>query len=130
MEILAAIDGSDNSMRALSFAADLTDLNDGRLHAVHISDERTDATDAVFDRADEVLTENETDAEFELREAETLSVRTAHEAGKELLAYAAEHGIDHIVVGHHGAGRVERAMLGSASETIVRGTTVPVTVVP
>lgn len=130
MNVLAAIDGSDNSMRALEFATQLADKFDAELHAVHISDNRTDATDAVFDRAEEVVGDTSVDSTFELRESSQLTVRTAHEAGKQLLAYASEHGIGHIVVGHHGAGRVERAMLGSASETIVRGTTVPVTVVP
>jgi nucleotide-binding universal stress UspA family protein len=33
-------------------------------------------------------------------------------------------------MGHHGSGRIERALVGSAAETVVRGETVPVTVVP
>ena len=129
MDVLVAIDGSDNSMRALTFAAEFATQYDAALHAIHVSASQTDATDEVFDRAREVIADADVEVDFELREAE-LDVRTAHNAGKELLAFASEHDVDHVVVGHHGAGRVERAMLGSASETIVRGSTVPVTVVP
>lgn len=128
--VLAAIDGSDNSMRALAFAADLAARYDAELHAVHVSDGETAATEEIFDRAREVLADSDVTAEVELRKTTEMPVRTARAAAKELLAYVADEEIDHVVMGHHGAGRVERAMLGSASETVVRGATVPVTVVP
>ncbi|MFB6243438.1 MAG: universal stress protein [Halobaculum sp.] len=129
-EILAAIDGSDNSMRALQFAAELSVRYDATLHAVHVSDGETAATDEVLARARETLAETEATAEVELRETDEMTVRSARAAAKEILAYVEDNEVDHVVVGHHGAGRVERAMLGSASETVVRGSTVPVTVVP
>ncbi|MEZ3117083.1 universal stress protein [Halobaculum sp. MBLA0147] len=128
--VLAAIDGSDNSMRALAFAADLAARYDAELHAVHVSDGETAATEEIFDRAREVLADSDVTAEVELRQTTEMSVRSARAAAKELLAYVADEQVDHVVMGHHGAGRVERAMLGSASETVVRGATVPVTVVP
>jgi nucleotide-binding universal stress UspA family protein len=130
MDVLAAIDGSDNSMRALEFAAEFAINFDADLHAVHVSDGQTDATDAILDRARETLADSETTAELELRETDGMRVRSAEAAAKELLVYVSENDIDHVVMGHHGAGRVERALLGSASETVVRGTTIPVTVVP
>lgn len=130
MDVLAAVDGSDNSMRALRFAAEFAVNYDADLHVVHVSDDETDATDTIFDRAREVLADSEVRADLELRETDEMRVRSAESAAKEILAYVSENGIDHVVMGHHGAGRVERALLGSASETVVRGTTVPVTVVP
>lgn len=42
----------------------------------------------------------------------------------------AEEGYDHVVMGHHGSGMVDRAMLGSAAETVVDAKEVPVTIVP
>lgn len=128
--VLAAIDGSDNSMRALSFATEFAVNFDATLHAVHVSDAETGATEAVLDEAREVVADTAVDADLELLEVSEMPVRSAHAAAKELLTYAADEEIDHIVIGHHGAGRVERAILGSASETMVRGATVPVTVVP
>ncbi|MEZ3144590.1 universal stress protein [Halobaculum sp. MBLA0143] len=128
--VLAAIDGSDNSMRALSFATEFAVNFDATLHAVHVSDAETGATEAVLDEAREVVADMAVDADLELLEVSEMPVRSAHAAAKELLTYAADEEIDHIVIGHHGAGRVERAILGSASETMVRGATVPVTVVP
>lgn len=128
--VLAAIDGSDNSMRALSFATELAVNFDATLHAVHVSDAETEATEAVLEEAREVVADTAVDADLELLEVSEMPVRSARGAAKELLTYASDEEIDHVVIGHHGAGRVERAILGSASETMVRGATVPVTVVP
>ena len=128
--VLAAIDGSDNSTRALAFATELAVKFGATLHAVHVSDAQTDATEAVLEEARETVADADVEAELELLEVSEMPVRSARGAAKELLNYAASEGIDHVVIGHHGAGRVERAMLGSASETTVRGATVPVTVVP
>jgi len=55
---------------------------------------------------------------------------TAGRVGDEILAHADDIEADHVVMGHHGAGMVERAILGSAAETVVRGEAVPVTIVP
>jgi nucleotide-binding universal stress UspA family protein len=43
---------------------------------------------------------------------------------------ATEQDFDHVVMGHHGSGAVERAILGSAAETVLRAEEFPVTVVP
>ena len=48
---------------------------------------------------------------------------------REILEYAEEHDVDRIVVGSHGRDGVERAILGSVAETLVRRARVPVTVV-
>jgi nucleotide-binding universal stress UspA family protein len=128
--VLAAIDGSDNSTRALVFATELAAKFGATLHAVHVSDAQTEATEAVLEAARETVADTGVEADLELLEVSEMPVRSARGAAKELLNYASSEEIDHIVIGHHGAGRVERAMLGSASETTVRGATVPVTVVP
>ncbi|WP_049947833.1 universal stress protein [Candidatus Halobonum tyrrellensis] len=130
MDVLAAVDGSDNSMRALRFAVEFADRFDGELDVVHVTDRETEATEEVLRRVDEVLASAGGEADFELDVVEGLELPTAREAGKELLSLVSDRGYDHVVVGHHGAGHIERAILGSASETVVRGTSVPVTVVP
>ena len=130
MDVLVAIDGSDNSMRALTFAAELADRFDGTLVAIHVSDGETAATETVFERARESVAEAAVDPTFELRATESLQVRTDEAVAEEVLGYAAEHDVDHIVIGHRDTGTIERIMIGSASEGVVRNSSIPVTVVP
>lgn len=130
MDVLVAIDGSDDSMRALEFAAGFTVRYEAALHVVHVSDKETAATDEVFDRAQDVIDASDVTASLEFRSTDQLSVRPDQTVAKELLGHVSERGIDHVVIGHHGSGRIERAILGSTSETVIRGSTVPVTIVP
>ena len=46
-----------------------------------------------------------------------------------VLDYAAEEGIDHIVVGAHGREGADRPFFGSVADTVTRRASVPVTVV-
>ena len=46
-----------------------------------------------------------------------------------IVRYADRHGIDHIVMATHGRSRLSRLVFGSVSETVVRRSSVPVTVV-
>jgi nucleotide-binding universal stress UspA family protein len=48
---------------------------------------------------------------------------------REVVAFAEEHDVDHIVIGSHGREGVSRVLLGSVAEKIVRRAPVPVTVV-
>jgi nucleotide-binding universal stress UspA family protein len=48
---------------------------------------------------------------------------------REILAYVESHDIDHVVMGSNGRRGVSRLVLGSVAERVVRGATVPVTVV-
>ena len=130
MDVLVAVDGSDNSMRALRFGVEFADRFEAELDVVHVTDRETDATDEVLARAEEVLASVGSEADCELDVVEGLELPTARGTAKELLALVAERGYDHVVIGHHGAGHIERAIIGSASETVIHGTTVPVTVVP
>ena len=49
---------------------------------------------------------------------------------REILAYAARHGIDMIVMGTHGRTGMTRALLGSVAEAVVRRAGCPVLTVP
>ncbi|MUV59245.1 universal stress protein [Halogeometricum sp. CBA1124] len=129
MKILAPIDGSDCSIRAVEFAVELAVRFDAELHVVHFSDSETDATDIVLDRARDAIAGTDLDSEPELSLLE-LDVVPGNQVGKEILRLVRERDIDHVVMGHHGSGTIERAILGSAAETVVRDESVPVTVVP
>lgn len=129
MKILAPIDGTDCSVRALEFAVELAVRFEAELRVVHFSDAETDATEIVLDRARDVVEGSglQTDPELSLLE---LDVTPGKYVGEKILEVVDEDGFDHVVMGHQGSGAVERAILGSAAETVVRDESVPVTVVP
>jgi nucleotide-binding universal stress UspA family protein len=128
--ILAPIDGSENAERALRFAAELARRYEASLDVVHITDVETESTRALLEEADAVLEDEglpgETTVEYDLR----LTFKSSDRIGESILELAEEGGYDHIVMGHHGAGAVERLLLGSATETVIRANAVAVTVVP
>lgn len=128
--ILAPIDGSENAERALRFAADLARRHEAALDVVHITDVETESTTALLEAADAVLEDEglpgETRVEYDLR----LTFKSSDRIGEGILDLVEEHGYDHVVMGHHGAGAVERLLLGSATETVIRADEVAVTVIP
>ncbi|MFB6129300.1 MAG: universal stress protein [Salinigranum sp.] len=129
MHVLVPIDGSDCSFRALEFAIEFVRRFEGSLHVVHFTDAETIATDQIIDRARETLSRANVDDAPEIVETE-IETRIAANVGAEVLETVEHNGYDHVVMGHHGSGAVERLILGSAAETVVRGQEVPVTVVP
>lgn len=131
MQILAPIDGSDCSFRALRFATELATRFDGTLHVVHITDVRGEGTRTLLDRAREILEEEGIDDDPEVvTDVRLENLRYANRVGKDILEIVEDHGYDHVVMGSHGSGAVARAVLGSAAETVVRAHQVPVTIVP
>ena len=130
MDVLVPIDGSDCSRRVLDFAVKLGVGLGARLHVVHFSDAETDATDEIRATATAVLDAHDVDADYELLEDSDLEFRPNDRVGKDILELVEREGYDHVVMGHHGSGTVERAILGSAAETVVRAETVPTTVIP
>ncbi len=130
MDVLAPVDGSEASFRALAFAVGFTERFEGELAVVHVTDSETEATADIVEHAREVLAAEGSDAEPEVVTGAELDVRPSNRVGKAILELVSERGYDHVVMGHHGAGAVERAMLGSAAETVIRADDVPATVVP
>ncbi|MGM0591506.1 MAG: universal stress protein [Halobacteriota archaeon] len=130
MKVLVPVDGSDDSFRALTFAVELCDRFGVTPHVVHFTDHETDATDEIMARARSVLEEAGVEDDPELVTEVDVELRTAGRVGKEILSLVEDRGYDHVVMGHHGSGTVERAILGSAAETVVRSELVPVTIVP
>jgi nucleotide-binding universal stress UspA family protein len=93
-------------------------------------------TDADVDAVDAVLRGAAEDAvadAAERAEAAGVEVVRAVRAGvphREICAYADEIGADVVVVGTHGRAGLSRALLGSVAARVVRGSPVPVLVVP
>lgn len=130
MKVLAPVDGSECSTRALRFAAEFARRFEASLHVVHVTDEETDATEAILQNAHEILSEEDIDDDPELSTDVRLEFRPADRVGRDILDLVAERGYDHVVMGHESSGAVERAILGSAAETVLRSEEVTVTVVP
>lgn len=77
-----------------------------------------------------MLDEHGVDDEPELLTERDLDGRVEAKVGKEILALVEAGGYDHVVMGHHGRGAVDRAILGSAAQVVLRADEVPVTVIP
>ncbi len=129
--MLCPVDGSDCSRRALSFATELVRRYEGSLHVVHFTVNRTDTTDQLLDDTEATLEEaGLRDAPEVVYDVAMSKPRYSNRVGKDILKMVAEEGYDHVVMGHRGTGRVGRAILGSATRTVLRATRTPVTVVP
>lgn len=128
--VLVPIDGSDCSFRALEFATAMADRYDASLDVVHVTDEHTAATDDLRNRARTILSAADVSASVEIVEDLDLEFRPADQIGDTVLHLITERGYDHVVMGHHGAGAFERAIIGSTTETVVQSDRVPVTIVP
>lgn len=130
MEILCPVDGSAVSERAVRFGAEMARRYEARLHVVHFSPTETDATDEILRRAREILEDAGVQTAPEVATDVELEFRPGNRVGEGILDLVDDRGIDHVVMGHHGAGAVERAILGSAAETVLRANQVPVTIIP
>lgn len=130
MDILVPVDGSDPSERAIRFAADLARRFECTLQVVHITDTETEATEQIIERAEEILAEEGIEGDPQISIDVDLGFRSAEQVGNDIVEMVESEGYDHVVMGHHGTGMVDRAILGSAAETVVDANVVPVTIVP
>ncbi|MFP8954054.1 universal stress protein [Natrialbaceae archaeon A-arb3/5] len=138
--VLVPVDDSDQSTEALDFAC--TEYPDATITAIHVVDPgdfyaATGIEGGSMANYDEMQKHHENQAEKTLETA----VRQAAEHGREIeterviggvsrsiVDYADEHDVDHIVIGSHGRTGASRILLGSVAETVVRRSSVPVTV--
>lgn len=137
MTVLVAYDGSDPARAAVEYT--LAEHSNDEVVLLRVVEAAGGTTDAGFelvreqlrDRREEVSATtaeqlqdilDETDSPVELETA-------VGDPANEIVAYADEHGIDHIVVGSYGRGGVSRVLLGSVAETVARRSAVPVTIV-
>jgi len=113
--ILAATDGSDGADRAGDHALALAGATGAHLHALTVGDDGDHAR-RLADRAREAGVDS------------TVTVRTGrpHEA---ILDYVEKAGVDLVTLGSHGRTGVERVLLGSVAERVLRAATSPVLVV-
>lgn len=144
-DLLVPVDGSPLSIRALEFACESVD--DGSIVALHV----LDPSDPGYSSATDVDTRNEPrhgseewyeraneeeerifDASREIAAEYDVDFSTDSATGepaREIVEYAEEHDVDHVVIGSHGRTGPTRLLLGSVAEMVVRRSPVTVTVV-
>lgn len=134
--IVAGVDGSDNSVVALGWAADLAVLVDAEVVAVHALGllERLDGGEAppAHPAGDDVRRRFEEAWCAPLDRPGLRSRRVMREGPPPLvlLAVADEEGADLVVVGTRGVGDNLELLMGSTSTHVVGNAHCPVTVVP
>ena len=136
--ILFPTDGSDPSFRALDHALDLADAYGATLHALYVVDTTYPYADfdggsidpeplfrALREEGERTLDEVEERAD----DAGIPLVSATRESGyvhRAILEYADENDVDVIVMGTHGRRGLDRWILGSVTERVVRTADVPV----
>ncbi|ELZ35142.1 universal stress protein [Halorubrum sp. E3] len=132
-EILVPTDGGPASDAAIEHAIDLADQYGARLHALYVVD---GAAYSSLEAGAEIVVEA---LESEGEEATGRVADAAADAGVECVTsvtsgtayrsihdYVDEHGIDVVVMGTHGRKGLDRYLLGSVTERVVRTSDVPV----
>lgn len=139
MHVLVGYDESKQARQALEHA--LERYPEATVTAVHVNDPREWTTEGdedgfqflegayerVNSAAEEVLEEAEAFAAERGRDIET-EVLVGGPA-RQIVEYANEHGVDHIVLGSHGRRGITRFLLGSVSERVAERSPVSVTLI-
>ena len=134
--ILVPTDGSEGTRGAVEHAIDLALTDDATLHAVHVVDTTVGVDDSVagvFDALEDAGRSAIDDVVSQAKAAGVDTIEGAVAQGtphRALLDYAAENGVDIVVMGTHGRTGVDRYLLGSVTEKVVRLSDVPVLTVP
>ncbi|MDM7935733.1 MAG: universal stress protein [Methanothrix sp.] len=138
-KIMVATDGSEHGMRAAKVAVEMARLSGGSLTAVYVADTTRTShlpDDMLLFSIRELLLK-------EGKEAVGMVERLAEEAGvgfegvvlegnpgEEIIGYAERSGAGIIVLGAVGRTGLEKFLLGSVAEKVVRNSKVPVLTVP
>ena len=147
MELLVAVDGSEESNRALAYATNIANATDGSITLIHAiepdiydtgggepvaeSDRRDrliiDSFDAAEEEGQEILDEA---IEFAAERGQTVSGELRYgQPARIITDYAEEGAFETLYVGHRGRSERTIEFLGSVARDVVEHATVPVTVV-
>jgi len=137
--ILVPIDGSEQSDAALEYA--LEEFQSDDITVINIIDPIEagyTAQATVPGYSEEWYEQSEEEAEALFEDAQDaadeygVTLDTVTEVGRPsrtIVNYAEENDYDHIIMGSHGRSGVTRVLLGSVAESVVRRSSVPVTIV-
>jgi nucleotide-binding universal stress UspA family protein len=135
--VLVATDFSEPATVALDYGRDLARSYGATLHVVHVIEERLalHGPEIGFAYADierniEAGVRRDLDAALTADDRETLNARTvitrAGNVSHAITEYAKHNAIDLIIVGTHGRGAIQRFLIGSVAERVMRTAPCPV----
>ena len=135
VEVLVPVDGSNPAEAAVEYA--LEQFGDEEITALYVIDPVDGATTWGPGAADDWLASAEERARRVLEDVAERTAAAGHDVdtdstvgrpARTIVEYADEGDFDHVVVGSHGRAGISRVLLGSVAETVVRRSSVPVTV--
>ncbi|PSJ43813.1 universal stress protein [Zobellella endophytica] len=140
--VVYATDFSEGAAKAASLASQLAGVHGARLHVLHVITELGDRHRRSIPASvmDDFVKEVKTQAVADMHDfagrcfgdfaGELTTDVVIGPAAEEILAQASRLGADLIVMGTHGRHGVEKLLLGSTTERLIRKSTIPVLTVP
>ncbi|MEF8786998.1 MAG: universal stress protein [Haloarculaceae archaeon] len=131
-DILVPTDGSDGTMGAVQHAIDHATTYDAALHTLYVVDTTVGVDASAAGTLDALEEAGENAIQDVIHKAETAGVDTIEGAvargapHQAILDYVDEYDIDLVVMGTHGRTGLDRYLLGSVTEKVVRLSDVPV----
>jgi nucleotide-binding universal stress UspA family protein len=134
--ILLPTDGSDAADRALDLAVAVAEAHDAELHLLYVADTNQPSlsriqgqvVDALEGEGQRIVDEAENRARGSGVEITTAVIQGG--PSRTILDYVDDRGVNLVVMGTRGERDVERLLLGSVTERVVRSAPVPVLAVP
>lgn len=130
--VLVPTDGSEGTRGALEHAVNLATTHNATLHALYVVDMNVGVDESVAGMLSALEEAGENAIDEVIQQAEAAGVETAEGSvtrgtpHRTILDYAEEHDIDLIVMGTHGRTGLNRYLLGSVTEKVVRLSETPV----
>jgi nucleotide-binding universal stress UspA family protein len=130
--ILAPTDGSDGTRAAVEHAIDLATTYDAALHTIYVVDTNVGLDSSIPGTLDALEEAGENAIDAVIRRAEAAGVDTIEGVvargtpHRAVLDYVDEHDVDLVVMGTHGRTGLDRYLLGSVTERVVRLSDAPV----
>ncbi len=132
--ILFPTDGSDGASAVFDGVLDVAERHDATVHVLNVVDTTHDTVTRVGSEVVEALEQRgervvaDAAARASDRGVATVTDVVAGAVPATITNYAAEHDVDLVAVSTHGRTGMERVLLGSVAERVVRGSPVPVLV--
>ena len=135
--IVIATDGSENTQKAISYGIKLAKLSGATVHALHVIDTSSVSQSWTAGRETmyEILKKDGQKATSKVKECgeasgvEVKEVLLEGHPSSEIIDFAENNNIDLIVMGTLGKTGLDRFLMGSVAEKVVRNSKVPVLVV-
>lgn len=132
-DILVPTDGSPGMDDVIEHAQSLAEVHDGTIHGLYVVETASLAELPIETSWDGLQASLRQEGENALDEIDNkvteVPVETAMRQGspaKDIVEYADEEGCDVIIMGTHGRSGVDRLLLGSVAERVVRSADTPV----